>query len=164
MKKNITFRFWYYFRMGWSTYFAFIFAAVNTLTVTYFLAIENYPILKEIFPTFELYLVTIITLGIPTLILIGYLHFKRTPSYRSEAAINYESNPYGRRIFVNSELNVKLNLELMELILKISNGGKLSENDLSRINSIKDELKQFTNERTLENTKDLEFMQKTTDM
>jgi hypothetical protein len=150
--------------MGWSTYFAFIFAAVNTLTVTYFLAIENYPILKEIFPTFELYLVTIITLGIPTLILIGYLHFKRTPSYRSEAAINYESNPYGRRIFVNSELNVKLNLELMELILKISNGGKLSENDLSRINSIKDELKQFTNERTLENTKDLEFMKENTDM
>ena len=164
MKKNITFRFWYYFRMGWSTYFAFIFAAVNTLTVTYFLAIENYPILKEIFPTFELYLMTIITLGIPTLILIGYLHFKRTPSYRSESAINYESNPYARRIFVNSELNVKLNLELMELILKISNGGKLSENDLSRINSIKDELKQFTNERTLENTKDLQFMKENTDM
>ena len=53
MKRNLAFRAWYYFRMGWSTYFAFIFAAINTLTVTYFLAIDNYPFLQEIFPTFE---------------------------------------------------------------------------------------------------------------
>ena len=33
-------------------YFAFIFAAINTLTVTYFLAIENYPALKAVFPSF----------------------------------------------------------------------------------------------------------------
>ena len=40
--------------MGWGTYFAFIFAAINTLTVTYYLAIENYPVLKAIFPSFEI--------------------------------------------------------------------------------------------------------------
>ena len=50
-KNNIGFRGWYYFRTGWTTYFAFILAAINTLTVTYFLAIENYPILKSIFPS-----------------------------------------------------------------------------------------------------------------
>ncbi|SVE64402.1 uncharacterized protein METZ01_LOCUS517256, partial [marine metagenome] len=43
MTKNTGFRGWYYFRIGYSSYFAFIFAAINTLTVTYFLAIENYP-------------------------------------------------------------------------------------------------------------------------
>ena len=43
--------------MGWSTYFAFIFAAVNTLTVTYFLAIERYPFLTTIFPSFLQYIV-----------------------------------------------------------------------------------------------------------
>ena len=59
---------------------------------------------------------------------------------------------------------------LYQIILTFSGHGepngilKLSENDLSRINSIKDELKQFTNERTLENTKDLEFMKENTDM
>ena len=41
LKKNIGFRFWFYFRSGWSTYFAFLLAALNTLTVTYYLAIEN---------------------------------------------------------------------------------------------------------------------------
>ena len=65
MKKNITFRFWYYFRMGWSTYFAFIFAAINTLTVTYYLAIENIPSLQNIFPSFLHYIVIVATIGIP---------------------------------------------------------------------------------------------------
>jgi len=31
MPKHTGFRGWFYFRMGWSTYFAFIFAAINTL-------------------------------------------------------------------------------------------------------------------------------------
>ena len=34
VKNNLGFRSWYYFRTGWSTYFAFILAALNTLTVT----------------------------------------------------------------------------------------------------------------------------------
>ena len=98
MVRNTGFRSWYYFRMGWSTYFAFVFAAVNTLTVTYFLAIENYPVLKEVFPTFPVYVIVLVVVGIPLLILIGYIHFKRSPSYRSESAITYESNPFSRRI------------------------------------------------------------------
>ena len=71
MVKNTGFRSWYYFRMGWSTYFAFVFAAVNTLTVTYFLAIENYPILKEVFPTFAIYIIIIAGIGIPLLTFVG---------------------------------------------------------------------------------------------
>ena len=86
MPKNTSFRGWYYFRMGWSTYFAFIFAAINTLTVTYFLAIDNYPILKEVFPTFVIYTILVACVGIPLLTFIGYIHFKRTPSYSAETA------------------------------------------------------------------------------
>ena len=52
-EKKLLFRAWFYFRNGWGTYFAFIFAAINTLTVTYFLAIEEYPILNSIFPSFR---------------------------------------------------------------------------------------------------------------
>ena len=58
-QQNIGFKGWFYFRQGWSVYFAFIMAAINTLTVTYFLAIENYPILKEIFPSFLHYILMI---------------------------------------------------------------------------------------------------------
>ena len=50
MGKNIGFRSWFYFRTGWSMYFAFILSAVNTLTVTYYLAVEKVPFLVEIFP------------------------------------------------------------------------------------------------------------------
>ena len=158
MTKSLGFRFWYYFRTGWSTYFAFIFAAVNTLTVTYFLAIDNYPILKEIFPTFDVYLLALTGFGVPFLILIGYLHFKRTASYRSEAAITYESNPFARRLFVNSELNLQINQEIIELILKLSQDKKLSEDDLMRVKKISQKFDEFTKERTLTNKKDLDFM------
>ena len=71
VKNNLSFRGWFYFRMGWGTYFAFIFAAINTLTVTYFLAIENYPFLNVIFPSFIQYVLIITSIGVPLLVLIG---------------------------------------------------------------------------------------------
>ena len=86
-KNNLVFRCWYYFRMGWSTYFAFILAAINTLTVTYFLAIDNYPSLKTIFPSFEIYITIIVSIGIPLLIAIGYAHFKKSQAFKSEVDI-----------------------------------------------------------------------------
>jgi hypothetical protein len=160
MKKNLGFRSWFYFRMGWSTYFAFIFAAVNTLTVTYFLAIENYPVLKEVFPTFIIYIIIIVGLGIPILTLVGYIHFKRTPSYRAEATVMYETNPWARRMFVNSELTLQINQKLIDLILRISKNEKISGDDISRIYEIQEKLNKFTKERTLSNKKDLNFMNK----
>ena len=160
MKKNLGFRSWFYFRMGWSTYFAFVFAAVNTLTVTYFLAIENYPVLKEVFPTFIIYIIIIAGLGIPILTLVGYIHFKRTPSYRAEATVMYETNPWARRMFVNSELTLQINQKLIDLILRISKNEKISGDDISRIYEIQEKLNKFTKERTLSNKKDLNFMNK----
>ena len=158
MAKNLGFRSWYYFRTGWSTYFAFIFAAINTLTVTYFLAIENYPVLKEVFPTFTIYIIIIVGIGIPKLTLVGYFHFKRTPSYRAEATVMYETNPFARRMFVNSELNLQINQKLIDLILLISKNEKMSDDDISRVYEIQEKLNKFTDERTLSNKKDLEFM------
>jgi len=160
MKTNLGFRSWFYFRMGWSTYFAFVFAAVNTLTVTYFLAIENYPVLKEVFPTFIIYIIIIAGLGIPILTLVGYVHFKRTPSYRAEATVMYETNPFARRMFVNSELNLQINQKLIDLILLISKNEKMSDDDISRVYEIQEKLNKFTDERTLSNKKDLDFMNK----
>ena len=160
MAKNLGFRSWYYFRTGWSTYFAFIFAAINTLTVTYFLAIENYPVLKEVFPTFTIYIILIAGIGIPILTLVGYVHFKRTPSYRAEATVMYETNPFARRMFVNSELNLQINQKLIDLILLISKNEKMSDDDISRVYEIQEKLNKFTDERTLSNKKDLDFMHK----
>ena len=113
---KIIFRAWYYFRQGWSTYLAFVFAAVNTLTVTYFLAINRAPVLKEIFPSFAHYVIIISVIGIPALVLIGYLHYKKTSAYRAETDIVYETNPFVRRMFVNTEILVSLNLQLIETV------------------------------------------------
>ena len=71
MKENLGFRGWFYFRQGWTTYFAFIFAALNTMVVTYYLAIENIPELKLVFPSFYIYLIAASFLGVPLLIFVG---------------------------------------------------------------------------------------------
>ena len=125
--RNIGFRSWYYFRTGWSTYFAFIFAAINTITVTYFLAIENYPSLKAIFPSFEIYILLVVGIGIPLLTTIGYVHYKRTQARRAEVDILMETQPYVLRTLVNSELLIKTNLKILEMLKSISKDKLSSE-------------------------------------
>ena len=132
-KQRKGFRGWFYFRMGWSTYFVFILAAINTLTVTYFLAIDNYPTLKDIFPSFEQYAVIMVCIGIPLLILVGYAHFKKTLAYKSEMDVMIESNPYITRNTVNADLSLKLNLKLISLLLRMSNGEKIEKNEIDEI-------------------------------
>tara|TARA_Y100001936_G_scaffold39559_1_gene37968 strand:+ start:2748 stop:3230 length:483 start_codon:yes stop_codon:yes gene_type:complete len=154
------FRFWYYFRTGWSTYFAFILAAINTLTVTYFLAIENYPYLKSIFPSFEQYILIVCAIGVPVLVSVGYMHFKRTQAFKSEVDVLIESNPYQRRNTVNGELNLRLNLKILSIILKMSKQEKLSDSDLKDIEKLYHEIKHFSSDRNFENDLDLEFLKK----
>ena len=139
MSRNVGFRGWFYFRQGWSVYFAIIFAAINTLTVTYFLAIENYPFLKEIYPSFFHYIVIVVTVGIPCLILIGYAHYKRTPSFKAEADIQVEANPHFRRTLINTELMLAMFLEISQLTIKLSNNEKLNDNEIERLKNLQDE-------------------------
>ena len=146
-KQNFFFRLWFYFRQGWSVYFAFIFAAVNTLTVTYFLAIENYPILKEVFPSFSHYIVIVVAIGIPCLVLIGYAHYKKTASYKAEADITIETNPHFRRFLQNTEVLLPSYITLLELVVKISKNEKLSEDDMNQISNLKNNLDEHIKKR-----------------
>lgn len=147
MRQNIGFRGWFYFRQGWATYFAFIFAAVNTLVVTYYLAIENIPALKIIFPTFYVYFTFGVILGIPLLILVGYAHQKRTPSFKTEADIYYESNPHSLRIYNNVELLLQLNLKLVHLLVSDYKKDDVSNEKLDELTKIKNEIETYLNER-----------------
>ena len=160
MPKHRGFRGWFYFRMGWSTYFAFIFAAINTLTVTFYLAIEKYPLLEFIFPTFIHYVVIICSIGAPALIMIGYVHFKRTAARRAEMDVSYETNPYVARTLVNTQIIVSLNLKLIEIILKLSTGEKLSKEEISNTRKLQEELNDFISQRTFKNKMDLKFFKK----
>jgi len=160
VKQNLLFRSWFYFRTGWQTYFAFILAAINTLTVTYFLAIDNYPSLKTIFPSFEIYILIVVSIGIPLLILIGYVHFKRSQSFKSEADVLIESNPYQRRNTVNSELLVRMNLELMTILLKVAKKEDLSDDEIKKITKLHDEIIELSKNRTLTDGTDMNFLKK----
>jgi len=141
------FRAWYYFRMGWGTYFAFIFAAINTLTVTYYLAIENYPALKAVFPSFEIYIIIIVSIGIPLLVGIGYAHYKRTKARKAEVDILTETNPYIIRLLVNSELMIRLNLRMMERLIDISKDEKISQKELEELESFHKEYLEIVGKR-----------------
>ena len=160
MGKPKGFRGWYYFRMGWSTYFAFIFAAVNTLTVTYYLAIEKIPALMSIFPTFAQYVLIVSGLGIPILVLIGYAHFKRSKAFQSEVEIMIESNPVSSRNIANTEMILEINLKMLDVILRFYQNGKISDSELKEITELHEKLSNFKKTRTIENHKDIDFVRK----
>jgi hypothetical protein len=149
MRNNLGFRGWFYFRQGWSVYFAFIFAAVNTLTVTYFLAIDNYPFLKDIFPSFIHYVAILVLIGIPLLVLIGYAHYKRTPSYKAEADIHIEANPHMRRILINTEFMLSMSLQLSELSMRLVNNEKLTGNEIDRLKQLQKEFQKQIDNRVV---------------
>ena len=154
MCKNPCFRAWFYFRQGWSTYFAFIFAAINTLTVTYYLAIENYPSLKTIFPSFEQYILIVVLIGMPLLVLVGYAHYKKTPSYRAEADVWVESNPYQARVLVNTQFTLALNMKLTDVLLKLSSNQEITQKEIEEIKTIQSKFIEHIDDRTISNKKD----------
>jgi hypothetical protein len=158
--KNIGFRGWYYFRMGWATYFAFILAAINTLTVTYYLAIENIPILQTIFPTFVIYVLVVVSMGIPLLVTIGYIHYKRSKAFQSEAEIIIESNPIQARHIANTEMLLELNLKQLDIILGLYQNNKISDSELKEIKELHEKISNFKNTRSIDNHKDIDFVRK----
>ena len=160
MSRNLLFRSWYYFRQGWSIYFAFILAAINTLTVTYYLAIDNYPSLKSVFPSFEQYVALVVVIGVPLLIIIGYAHYKKTQGFKSEIDIIIESNPYQRRILVNTETALSLQLKLVTIIQMMAKNQEIDQNHLDEIKKLTDEISAFMNKRTFNSDDDLEYFKK----
>ncbi len=159
--RNRGFRAWFYFRNGWSLYFAFIFAAINTLTVTYYLAVEKYPDLNWIFPTFFHYIAIVVATGIPLLVFIGYVHYKRTAARKAEVDISYETDAYKARTLVNTEISMQLNLKLIDFIMKLSKNEKISDENYEEIKKLYNDLSKFTGDRTFKNKMDLKFLRET---
>jgi len=149
IKTSRSFRSWFYFRTGWSVYFAFIFAAINTLVVTYYLAIENIPFLGEIFPTFTHYVVTAISVGIPILVAAGYIHFKRSAGFKSEADVSIETNPHARRTLLNTEAIVTSYLFSNELMMKMLKDEKLTDEEIKKLTKLQEKIREYSKHKTL---------------
>ena len=160
MDKKRGYRGWFYFRIGWNTYFAFVLAAINTLTLTYYLAIDNYPVLKELFPTFEQYILIVVSIGVPLLAFTGYAHYKRTKAFRAETDVWIESNPYQARLLVNTEMILGLNQKLTEFIIKLSKDEELKDDQLKELSDLQKKFSDHVSSRTLDNKQDRNFMPK----
>ena len=145
------FRLWQYFRVGWATYFGFIFAALNTIITTYYLAIDNISFLQQVFPTFGHYVISVILIGIPVLIGVGYIHTKRTAAYREEAKIQVETNPHAIRSLKNKELMLLVVYKINELLIKKINKNKFTEKEFQEMNTLKQKIQDQNNCRTISN-------------
>jgi len=147
--KNVLFRAWFYFRQGWSTYFAFIIAALNTMVTTYYLAIRDVPTLEILFPSFLVYAGILSAMGIPLLVLVGYLHYKRSAAFKAEADINMEANPHMRRLLLNTETLLSLSANMSELMVKLTKNEKLTEKEHEEIEILKKKLDDYIKRRTI---------------
>jgi len=138
MKENFGFRLWFYFRVGWTTYFGLLFAGINTATVTYFLAIDKIPFLEFIFPTFFHYVAILASMIIPALVLIGWSHYRRTAAYGSEAEVALESNPYMYKLPLgwNKEALFPTLLKMTEFMIKSNNQEKLDDKSIEEIKEL----------------------------
>ena len=145
------FRLWQYFRVGWATYFGFIFAALNTIITTYYLAIDNISFLQQVFPTFGHYVISVILIGIPVLIGVGYIHTKRTAAYREEAKIQVETNPHAIRSLENKELMLLVVYKINELLIKKINKNKFIGKEFQEMNTLKQKIQDQNNCRTISN-------------
>ena len=100
------------------------------------------------------------TIGIPFLVFIGYAHYKKTAAFRSEVDISIETNPYQRRLVVNTEAIIRLNLTLLDTISKYSINEKISKEDLENITKLKNEISELIESRTFRNDMDLDYFRK----
>ena len=140
--KRLGFRAWFYLRMGYSIYWAFLFMGINTLTVTYFLAIDNVPFLKDIFPTFTIYVIFLVVVGIPILITTGYVHYKRIPGYKSEVEVTVESNPYQFKLPPGFWLHVIMPYFRLEsdLLMKIIQNQKINDDEVKKMQELQSKM------------------------
>ena len=132
------YRYLFYFRRGYHLYFAFIFAGLNTLVITYYLAIERVPALKDIFPTFVIYAVVLVSIAVPLLIAVGYSHFKKIGAFKSEQEITQESNPYVYKLGPGhaKQVNMPNQLIINKILLKIATNEKITGEEINQMKEL----------------------------
>jgi len=140
---RFTFRMWYYFRVGYSTYLSFLLGFATTFVTVYYLAITNMPMLQAVFPHFGLFAVVALIVGVPTACLIGWFHMKGSSLWKSEVDITVEANPYLYKMYPGywQEAFTPLYLELLSGVKKIlEKEGMLSEEERGRIDDLEKKL------------------------
>ena len=108
---------------------------------------------KLIFPTFGHYVISVILIGIPVLIGAGYIHFKKSPGFKSEADIAIESNPHARRNLLNTEAIIVAYLFSNDLMMKMLKDEKLTEDEIKKFTELQNKIKEHFKHRTISDSK-----------
>ena len=98
-----------------------------------------------------------ISIGTPLLIFIGYSHYKKTRAFTSEMDVLVETNPFLRRNTVNADVNLRLGIELINLILKLSKN-TISEEELKHLENLKKEISDLVKNRSLNDNIDIDYI------
>jgi len=141
IKLSLITRMWYYFRVGYSTYLTFLLGYASTLVTVYYLAIKNMPTLLDVFPHFVPFALLATFVGAPVSVLVGWIHFKRSSLFTSEAEIGTEANPYYFRVPPGywQEVIMPFYLELLNLVERLLEAQDLlPEEDRPRIQRLKE--------------------------
>ena len=112
------------------------------MVTTYYLAIKNIPALINVFPSFFNYIIIVTGIGIPILVFIGYVHYKRSSAYSAEADINVESYPYFYKLQPGwtQEVVFPLYRIMTQLLVKISKNEKITDQDLATIKNLEEKI------------------------
>ena len=86
---------------------------------------------------------------IPTLTAVGYVHFKKSGSFKAEADIGVEANPHFHRLIKTTEITLPLYIEILDLLTKLSLDQKLSDEEIKRISEVKVNVKDYMTKKTL---------------
>ena len=137
------FRTLFYFRTGYATYMVMLLGAVNVLTSTYFLAIEEIPFIKEVFPTFEAYVITSALAAIPVVTVVGYAHYKRIGAHSAAVAVSTQNDIFNYKFqpgFMREVFGPAYKM-ILRSILKRSISEKLTDEEIGEIDRLRERLR-----------------------
>lgn len=107
--RTLLYRSWRYFRDGYALYISKPITILNFLTITFYLLVERVSWLRILLPHFYIYsIIALITL-IPTSVLFGWFHMRKTKIYGTEVILAIESNPltaHAQRVSMEQGLKV----------------------------------------------------------
>ena len=111
--------------MGYNTYLTFLLGYVTTIVTVYYLAIDNILLLKIIFPSFWLFCILALVVGVPVSIFMGLFHFKRSQAYSAEVDIGVEANPYFYKVTPGKERELQIPFTVANIDLTLAMARKL---------------------------------------
>jgi hypothetical protein len=134
--ERIIFRSWFYLRVGYGTYIAFLIGFVSNIIVIYKLAIADTS-LVSVFPHLTVFAILAVVIASPLSVIIGLYHMRRTAAFAADATVSMEANPYVYKIIPGKEREVTVPLSIMtaRVLLKLA-GDKLTPEEKQELEEV----------------------------